>query len=155
MNFADRYVSPPLSLPDPEEPFGRADLEFYDVDHSGPSFEARIFLNRPDADRRTRLNEASGYAGSFHIFGHGECFGDVGHCDVPDGPLNAFDRRPPHQLVPYRKTVTVTESLKRELRVAGDEFVVTVVAYVRDRFDGKRPRHDVLRFDRLAVVTYL
>ena len=23
------------------------------------------------------------YAGSFYIFGHGGCFGDVGHCDVP------------------------------------------------------------------------
>jgi hypothetical protein len=154
MNFTDRYVSPPLELPDPEEPFRRADLEFSDVDHSGPSFAARIFLNRPEATRRTRLDDSTGFAGVFHIFGHGECFGDVGHCDVPEGPLNAYDRRPPHQLVPYRKVVTVTDALKRELERGADEFVVTVVAYVRDRYDGRRPKHDVLRFERVALVTY-
>jgi hypothetical protein len=152
MNFTDRYV---LELPIPEldGDITRTDLEFYDVDHSGPSFEARIFFGRPDATRETEPAAENGYVGAFHIFGHGECFGDVGHCDVPEGPLNAYDVRPPHQLIPYRKTVTVTDAV-RALMPGESPVTVTVVAYVRDTFDGSQPSHNVLRFERIALVAY-
>ncbi len=58
--------------------FSRADLEFIGVDHSGASYEARVFVNNPSADIGTQTNEANGYAGSYYIFGHGGCFGDIG-----------------------------------------------------------------------------
>ena len=41
------------------------------VDQSGPSFEVRVFLNNPDADDSTPLDEKHGYAGSFHVYGFG------------------------------------------------------------------------------------
>src|SRR5690348_16357380 len=58
--------------------FNRADLIFEGVDHSGPSFEGRVFLNNPNATADTPATAENGYAGSFHIFGHGICLGDVG-----------------------------------------------------------------------------
>ena len=60
----------------------RADLELYGIDHSGPSYEGRVFLNNPRADENTALDIKNGYAGSYNIFGHGGCLGDLGHCDV-------------------------------------------------------------------------
>ena len=145
----DRFVSDPVLVPPADVPFSRADLVFYDVDHSGPSFQARIFLDNPQADESTPLTDDQGYAGAFHIFGHGGCFGDPGHCDVPEGPRDPFDLRPPHQLTPVTKTVTVTDAVRRH---AGAEVRVTVVPVVRTADGPTRP--DVLRIGSLRLLTY-
>ena len=52
--------------------------------------------------------------GRFHVFGHGGCFGEIGHCDVQ--PRRLFDSRKPHALTPITKTVEVIR------RVACDAF---------------------------------
>ena len=45
-------------------------------------------------DESTPMTEAEGYAGTFHILGHGGCYGDIGHCEVTgDGDDG---HRPPH-----------------------------------------------------------
>src|SRR5690349_17602205 len=62
--------------------YERADLEFIGVDHAGASYEARVYLNNPNANSATEPTDANGYAGSFYVFGHGGCYGDVGHCDI-------------------------------------------------------------------------
>jgi tyrosinase len=149
--MVERFVSDPIDLPDREsaDEFGRADLVFYGVDHSGPSYEARIFINAPKADAGTPRDDPS-YAGSFCIFGHGGCFGDVGHCDVPDpADRDPFDLRPPHQLVPAAKTVIVTEAFKRLVAPDDATMTVTVVAVVPGA-----DKHDVLRFDTVRLLTY-
>jgi hypothetical protein len=146
--MVDRFVSDPLELPDAAGAFSRADLVFYDVDHSGSSFEARVFLDNPDATVETSREDPS-YAGAFHIFGHGGCFGDEGHCEVPGGPADAFDLRPPHQLLAQVKLVTVTDALRERLTGGRDAVRVTVVAET----PGDRP-NDVLAFSRLRLLTY-
>jgi hypothetical protein len=149
--MVDRFVSDPLELPVREaEPdtVTRADLIFYDVDHSGASYEARIFLNAPDADATTPRDDPH-YAGSFCIFGHGGCFGDAGHCDVPTGPRDPFDLRPEHQLVPASKVVVITDAFKRLVAPTDEKLTVTVVAFVPGA-----DKHDVLQFDRVRLLTY-
>src|SRR6266545_4419274 len=44
----------------PADVFARADLEFRGVDHSGPSFEARIFRNNPGAGPETPREASDG-----------------------------------------------------------------------------------------------
>jgi tyrosinase len=156
----ERFVSDPLELPehDPEADFVRAELQFHGVDHSGLSYEARVFVNRPQADRETalELGEDGGYAGSFHVFGHGGCFGDVGHCDVPQGPRPPYDLRLPHPLTPQTKTVIITEALRRARGSGAAELTVTVVADVYDH-EGLPLGRDVgepLRFDSISLLTY-
>jgi hypothetical protein len=148
MTMADRYTSDPIALPPGERTFSRADLVFYGVDHSGPSFEGRVFFGNPGADPRTPL-DLDGYAGSFHIFGHGGCFGDPGHCAVPSGRRDPFDLRPPHQLTPVTVTVIVTEALRCH---PAPTVEVTVVPVVRTA-DGRRAKA-VLQFHELRLVTY-
>ena len=145
--MVDRFVSPPIDLPIDTEDTYRADLVFYDVDHSGASYEARIFLNVPDADAGTPRDHPN-YAGSFHIFGHGGCFGDVGHCDVPT-ERDPFDLRPPHQLVPASKTVVITDAFKRIVGPHDETMTVTVVAFA----PGDTP-NDVLQFATIRLLTY-
>ena len=72
-------------------------------------------------------------------------------CHDRGAPIPA--RRPAHPLVPYRRTGPISDALHRALRETPDDLVLTVVAFVRDRYDGAEPSHDVLRFDRLALVT--
>jgi len=131
--------------------FSRADLEFIDVDHSGASYEARVFINNPKADINTPTSEEAGYAGAFHIFGHGGCFGDLGHCDIIQG-TDDFDQRPSHPLLPIRKVVIATEAIKRAVEQSAD-IKITVVPVVMSWTD-KCDLDDVLKFDHINLVTY-
>lgn len=148
------FVSDPIELPEHEEgdpAVKRRDLAFYGVDHSGSSYEAKVFINHPEANDETP-REDDHYAGSFFVFGHGGCFGDEGHCDVPTGARDPFDRRAPHQLTPVTKLVNVTEALERLVDVTRPEqsITVTVVAETPgDRSD------EILAFDRIRLLTYV
>jgi tyrosinase len=144
-----------LSRPDPSEEFSRADLEFRGVDHSGPSYEACIFFDNPRADASTPREEAEGYAGSFHIFGHGGCFGELGHCDVGEAPRGVYDRRQPHPLTPYFKTVIVTDALRRLQQTGkGETFTVTVVADVPENQVSRVKVDDPLKFESVSLISY-
>jgi tyrosinase len=150
--MVDHFVSAPIELAPTvaSGDYARADLIFDGVDHSLASYEGRVYINAPDVDLNTGRDHPS-YAGSFHIFGHGGCFGDAGHCDVPSGPRDPFDLRGPHQLTPATKAVIVTDALKRVVAESADKgsITVTVVAVA--------PGHssnEYLRFDQLRLVTY-
>ena len=149
----DRYVSAPLPLSATVSSgeFGSAELIFYEVDHSGPSFEALVFLNNPEAGIDTDPGPEAGFAGSFTIFGHGGCAGDVGHCDVPEGPKEPFDSRPLHPLVGQTKTVDITHALKR-LHGDADQLLVTVLPVVPGTEAAEL--RDVLHFSAMRLVTY-
>jgi hypothetical protein len=95
-----------------DQNFTRADLIFEGVDHSGPSYEVRIFLNNPYATAETPMIEKQRYADRFTIFGHGGCYGDVGHCVVPEKPRAPTDLRKPHPLTPATVKVVITDALK-------------------------------------------
>jgi hypothetical protein len=143
----DRYVSPPLELPASDQAFSRADLIFYGLDHSNSSFEGRVFVHAPDATHQTTTSDEH-YAGSFYILGHGGCFGDVGHCDVPQR-TDPFDLRPPHQLQPGIRVLTVTDAVRRLADAGVTETPVTVIAHAA----ADRP-NDVLAFETVRLITY-
>jgi hypothetical protein len=145
--FTSTAIENPASAEQPD--FARADLVFYGVDHSGPSFEARIFLNNPEAGVATARDDASRYAGSFTVFGHAGCAGDIGHCDVPTGPKDPFDRRPPHALTPQTKTVIVTDALRK----ISDHAITITVVPVRPGAEGAEVVN-ALKFDRYSLLTY-
>src|SRR5690349_10779254 len=110
--MANVLTSDPIRIDALDREFYRADIEFHGVDHAGASYQARVFLNKADADERTPRTIPE-YAGCFHIFGHGGCLGDVGHCDVK--PRRPYDPRPGHPLTPGRKAVVATEAVRHAL----------------------------------------
>jgi hypothetical protein len=147
---SNRYLSPEIRLDTLDQRFRRADIEFHGVDHSGPSFEARVFVNNPSADDSTPLSAENGYAGSFHVFGHGGCFGDEGHCDIL--PRRMYDPRPAHQLTPARKVIVATDAIRRAI-AEGTTATITVVPIVTSLTE-KVSAEEALHFERLSIVTY-
>jgi hypothetical protein len=149
-------TSDPLELPELEdvEELGRADLVFYGVDHSGPSYEARVFVNNPKADAATERVLDHGYAGSFSVFGHNGCFGDEGHCLPDQRERDEFDLRAPHPLRPLTMTVIATEAIRRAfVEPAVRELTVTVVVVVPD--DGfPKAGGSAAPFDYVRLLTY-
>src|ERR1700722_12413103 len=143
--------SQPITTSALDRAFTRADVEFHGVDHSGPSYEGRVYLNTPGADASTGL-AAPGYAGSFYIFGHGGCLGDTGHCDV--APRRRFDPRPAHHLTPVRKVVIATDAISRALDTGADELVVTVVPVITSTSPEAGRPDDLLQYQEVRVVTY-
>jgi tyrosinase len=133
------------------EPY-RADIEFHEVDHAGASYEGRVYLNQPAADENTGY-EAPSYAGSYHIFGHGGCLGDPGHCDVK--PRRRYDPRPAHPLSRAKKVVIATDAVRRAME-QGDTATVTVVPIVEPLPYEVEPRYveDPVDVGYVRVVTY-
>jgi hypothetical protein len=141
----------PLSPAIREGKFGSADLVFYEVDHSGPSFEARVFLNAPEAGIETPLELDAGFAGSFVIFGHGGCFGDEGHCEVPAKTKDPFDSRPLHPLTPQTKMVDVGDALQRARQ---DDKLLTVTVLAAVPGVERAELKDVLFFSSMRLLAY-
>ena len=145
-----RYVSAPvlISAGSGAGP-ARVDLVFYGVDPSGPSYQARVFVNRPDADENTSTDDES-FAGRYTVFGHGGCFGDdEDHCAPPPAAPDPFDLRPPTGIPRQTKAVTVTPALAARL---GEPVRFTVVAVVVT--DAGQENRDVMRFDEVQVIAY-
>lgn len=99
--------------------FRRADILFEGVDQSGPSFEARVFLNNPSADDETDMTSENGYVGSFHVYGYGLWPSDFTAEDAP----SSGSRTP---RMPITKYIMATEALRAAL-AEGDDVTVTVV----------------------------
>lgn len=147
-----RFISDPLPVPGESEGAGwaGADLLVYGVDHSGPSYEVRVFFDAPDADVGTPLTLEAGYAGCFTVFGHGGCFGDRDHCDPEDRVSDVYDLRLPHPILPQTKQVPVTEALRR---VATPAVRVTLVAVEPDDASSARSS-DALKATAIRLLTY-
>ena len=143
-------------LEHPAGQFTRADLVLHGVDHGSLSYEVRVFLNNPAATADTPRDPAQGYAGRIVVFGHGGCYGDLGHCDVPTGSRAEHDLRPRHALTPQEKIVTVTEPLHRLGDSGADLSSVTLVPVSRPpRRAEAGPTADLFRFHGLELRTYL
>ena len=151
------YVSNEIYLDrkDLENEFSRADIEIHNVDHSGRSYEGRIFLNNPNANLKTELTLIYGYVGSYYIFGHGGCFGDMGHCDIPAEGRRMFDYRPSHHLRPQYKRIIITNALK-ELGKDVNKFTITIVPVLYGSTPIADDSHleNLIKFDKIGIITY-
>ena len=142
-----RWTSQPLALMrDPSAPWAAADLVVDGVQHDGPSFGVLVFFDDPDVAEDVDTAATPSFAGRFTVLGHGNCWGDDGHCAAGAEPVSAFDRRPAHPLTPFSLTLDVTAALRR---VGRDRVTVTMLAASVDP-DVTEP----LRFRSLGLATY-
>lgn len=147
------YVSPKISIDTLDSNSVRADLIFEGLDHSGPSFEARVFLNNAKANADTPTTADNGYAGAFHIFGHGGCYGDdITHCQIV-APRRMYDPRSGHPLTPARKILIATDAIKLA-RTKTSEVTVTIVPVVYDP-SPKADYSEVLKLESISIASYV
>lgn len=135
------YTAPPIAV-GPLRDEHRAELVFEGVEQAGPSFEARVFLNNPEADESTPRTPEAGYAGSFHVYGYG--------AQAPPEMAEAKARRAPDAgpVAPIEKRVHADEGALRAALEHGDELTVTVVSVPADP-GGAAPERP---FERVNVV---
>lgn len=151
MSILSKATSPEIAVEELGHEFTRADIEFEGLDHSGSTYEGRVYLNNVDADAATERTAANGYAGSYYIFGHGGCYGDEGHCDMV--LRSPYDPRPPHPLWPTRKVVIATDAIRRAL-ADSKSLTVTVVPVVLSTSDNVPENEAIPKFQSVSVITY-
>lgn len=131
----------------------KATLVFHGINHAGPSYEARIFLNNKKANQKTKKTSTNGYAGSFYIFGHGgRCYGGPGHCAIPTGVTSdPYDLRRSSPLTPTSRTVLITEQFIKSLKK--DKITVTIVPITRS-YDEMADIENVFQCEMITLLTY-
>jgi tyrosinase len=128
----------------------QVELRFHKVKHPKNSFEIRVFLNQPDANAGTPIEDNSHYAGSLFVFGHGECGGDAGHCEPPVAPRGAFDLRPPHHLTPMELSLDVSDSVAAIAKSGAAASPVSVTLVAVDH-KGKQIEKPGIDFESISV----
>jgi hypothetical protein len=140
------YTAPPI--PVPSRTARAAELVFRGVEQAGPSFEGRVFLNRPDSDETTPRNAEAGYAGSFHVYGYGEA--------APPAIAEAKRSGAAGPVAPIEKRVLADDAALRAALADSDELTVTVVTIPNEPggTTPERPFEDLtVLFDRATGAT--
>jgi hypothetical protein len=117
----------------------RADIVVCGLEHGGPSFEVRTFLNNPTADARTDPTTDNGYAGSIYVYGYGQPL------ERARGGIAESDAQP---RMPKTRSIIATEAV-RAAAAAGPQVSVTLVPVASDI-----PEPDV-DLDRVGVSVVL
>jgi tyrosinase len=147
-----KFKSNPIDVGALDPNASRVDIEFHGVDHSGASYEGRVYLDNPRADESTGYDDPS-YAGSYHVFGHGGCLIGDGHCEVK--PRRKYDPRPAHPLSKATKVVRATDAVKRAI-AADKDVTVTVVPIVEPLPYKVDPSYtdDPVRIGYVRIISY-
>ncbi|MEA2570753.1 MAG: tyrosinase [Acidobacteriota bacterium] len=107
-----RFVSKAIDIPEPaRRSFKQAEVRLHRVPQLPRSCFIRVFLNLPDADASTPIDHEN-YAGYLAIFGHGECIGGPGHCELPPSRPRQHDIRPRNHNTPRNHRINVTKSAR-------------------------------------------
>jgi tyrosinase len=142
-----RFVSKPIEVAaGVRSSFKQAEVRLHRVPQLPRSCFIRVFLNLPDANASTSIND-SHYAGYLAIFGHADCIGGPGHCDLPPGRPRQYDQRPRHHNTPRNHRVNVTEAAKRLLDSGATSLQVTLVVIGGDYCEDK----ELLRLEGVSL----
>ncbi len=142
-----RFVSKPIDVPKPvRNSFQRAEVRLHRVPQLPRSCFIRVFLNLPDANASTPITHKN-YAGYLAIFGHADCIGGPGHCDLPPGRPRPYDQRPRHHNMPRNHRINVTETARRLLGAKATSLQITLVVIGADY----REDNELLRMESVSL----
>lgn len=141
-----RFVSKPIRIDKKVKKFRKAEIRLHWVPQLVRSCFVRAFLNQPGADASTPLRGNPHYAGYLAIFGHGECYGGPGHCDLPPPQARAYDQRPRSHNTPRNHRIDVTDVAKALLEKSGEVQITLVVIGV-----DYREERDLLKLEGVSL----
>jgi tyrosinase len=126
--------------------FNEAEVRLHRVPQLIRSCFVRVFLNLPDADANTSLDNDH-YAGYLAIFGHGSCYGGPGHCDIPPPRRRQYDIRPRDHNTPRNHRVNVTKCARRLFERGDTSIQITLVVIGVDYQEDK----ELLRLEGVSL----
>ena len=141
-----RFVSKPIKIDRKVKKFRKAEIRLHWVPQLVRSCFVRAFINQPGADASTPVRGNPQYAGYLAIFGHGECYGGPGHCDLPPSRARAYDQRPRSHNTPRNHRIDVTD-VARALLAKSDEVQITLVVIGVDY----REERDLLKLEGVSL----
>lgn len=124
--------------------FEKAEVRLHRVPQLPRSCFIRVFLNLPDANANTPLEDEH-YAGYLAIFGHGDCYGGPGHCAVPTP--RKYDLRPRSHNTPRNHRVNVTKCAKALFAKGTKSLQITLVVLGVDYAEDK----ELLRLEGVSL----
>jgi tyrosinase len=141
-----RFVSASIKIDEKARAFKKAEIRMHWVPQLMRSCFVRAFVNLPGANASTPVRENPHYAGYLAIFGHGECYGGPGHCDLPPPRSRQFDQRPRDHNTPRNHRLDITAGARRMLAMS-DELQITLLVIGVDY----REDNDVLRLEGVSL----
>jgi tyrosinase len=142
-----RFVSKPIALPDAvKRSCEQAEVRLHRVPQLPRSCFIRVFLNLPGANATTSIEDPH-YAGYLAIFGHADCIGGPGHCDLPPSRPRQYDQRPRHHNTPRNHRVNVTRTVKRLIEEGAKSLQITLVVIGADYCE----ETELLRLDGVSL----
>ena len=142
-----RFVSKPITVPDAvRKSFEQAEVRLHRVPQLPRSCFIRVFLNLPGANATTSIEDPH-YAGYLAIFGHADCIGGPGHCDLPPSRPRQYDQRPRHHNTPRNHRVNVTRTAKRLIEEGAKSLEITLVVIGADYCE----ETELLRLDGVSL----
>jgi tyrosinase len=142
-----RFVSKPITLPDAvRRSFEQAEVRLHRVPQLPRSCFIRVFLNLPGANATTSIEDPH-YAGYLAIFGHADCIGGPGHCDLPPSRPRQYDQRPRHHNTPRNHRVNVTKTAKSLIDEGAKSLQITLVVIGADYCEDT----ELLRLDGVSL----
>jgi len=142
-----RFVSKPIEIPKTARgAFRQAEVRLHRVPQLPRSCFIRVFLNLPDANASTPIDDDH-YAGYLAIFGHGECYGGPGHCDLPPSRPRQYDIRPRSHNTPRNHRVNVTKTARKLFDAGASSLQITLVVIGADYAEDS----ELLRLDGVSL----
>jgi tyrosinase len=141
-----RFVSKPIRVDKKANNFRKAEIRLHWVPQVARSCFVRAFLNQPGANAATPVRDNPHYAGYLAVFGHGECYGGPGHCDMPPPRARAYDQRPRSHNTPRNHRLDVTEAARKILEKT-DKLQITLLVIGVDY----REERDLLRLEGVSL----
>lgn len=142
-----RFISTSISIPETvRKSFERVEVRLHRVPQLPRSCFIRVFLNLPDANGSTSIEDPH-YAGYLAIFGHADCIGGPGHCDLPPSRPRQYDQRPRHHNTPRNHRVNVTKTAKRLIDEGATSLQITLVVIGADYCED----NELLRLDGVSL----
>ncbi|HYX27886.1 MAG TPA: tyrosinase family protein [Pyrinomonadaceae bacterium] len=142
-----RFISEPIPVPAAiRKSVRQAEVRLHRVPQLPRSCFIRVFLNLPQADASTSIEDQH-YAGYLAIFGHADCIGGPGHCDLPPSRPRQYDQRPRHHNTPRNHRIDVTETAKRLIDEGAKTLQITLVVIGADYCEDS----ELLRLDGVSL----
>ena len=141
-----KFVSKPIPIDRKVKSFRKAEVRLHWVPQLMRSCFVRAFVNQPGADATTPVRDNPHYAGYLAIFGHGECYGGPGHCDLPPARARAFDQRPRSHNTPRNHRIDITQATRTALEKS-DALTLTLIVIGVDY----REEADLLRLEGVSL----